>query len=176
MGKSTVMDAPSSHEEAREFEAFDTENRIAEEEFEQEIAAAKGEQTQSQIDPLANTNPRDARVENSERDARLRHKGRYDELIEKWIVPAIKKRPELFTVLRDTVDAGEAAFTLARLLENPRLAEQRGFQDFQSYLQDVSERKTGKFETLSIEDFEKVLNFYKEHADDGESIEDFFSK
>jgi hypothetical protein len=175
MGKSTVMDAPSSPAEAREFEAFDTENRIAEEEFEQEIAAAKGERTLSEIDRLDGCDPRNQRVEDSERDARLRHKD-YDRMIDRYIIPAIHKKPELFTVLRDSVDAGEAAYTLAQLLENPRLAEQRGYQDFQSYLQDVSERRTGKFENLSLEAFEKVLDAYKEHADNDESIEDFFSK
>ena len=126
-------------------------------------------------DIFAGCDPRDQRVVDTERDGRLRHKN-YDLLIENIIVPAIRQKPELFTVLRDTVDAGEVAYQLARLIKNPQLATRQEFKGFQEYLQDVSERRTGKFDNLSVEDFEKVLDAYKEHADNDESIEDFFSK
>jgi hypothetical protein len=124
--------------------------------------------------PFDGCDPRNQRVEDSERDARLRHKN-YNQLIETWIVPAIHQKPELFTVLRDTVDAGEAAYTLARLLENPNLAARPEFRDFQEYLQDVSERRTGKFDNLSVADMEKAIDEYKQFGGDT-SIDEFFDQ
>jgi hypothetical protein len=169
------MDAEPTAEEKEQFDALDTENRLTEEENEREIAAAKGELTPSQLDPLDGCDPRDGRVWDGERDARLRHKD-YDQLIETFIVPAIHRMPQLFTVLRDTVDAGEVAYQLARLIQNPQLAARQEFKGFQEYLQSVADRKTGKFDNLSVQDMERAIDAYKEHADDDETIEEFFTK
>jgi hypothetical protein len=175
MGIKSVMDAEPSAEEIAQFEAHENENRLIEEEFEREIAAAKGEKTQSQFNPQDGTDPRNQRVEDSERDARLRHKD-YFRMVENYVVPLIRQRPEVFTILRDTVDAGEAAYQLARLIQNPKLAEQPEFKGFSEYLRDVGYRKTGKFDNLSVTDFEQVLENYKEHSDEGETIEEFFTR
>jgi hypothetical protein len=175
MGVKSVMDAEPTADEVKQFEEYDTEIRLSEEEIEREIAAAKGEQTQSQFDPLAGCDKRDQRVRDTERDGRLRHKN-YDVLIDDYIIPAIHRKPELFKVLRDTVDAGEVAYQLARLIQNPQLAERPEFRGFQEYLQDVSERRTGKFDNLTPEAFAQLLDAYNAYADEGETIEEFFTR
>lgn len=122
---------------------------------------------------FAGCDKRDQRVESSEMDARLRHKD-YG-VVDDFVVPAIRRMPELFTVLRNMPDPAEAAYTLAKLLQKPQLAERPEYQDFQEILQSVSERRTGKFDNLSIEDFTRALDAYKEHGGD-ETIDEFFDK
>jgi hypothetical protein len=175
MARSSVMDAAPSAEEIEQFEQIDSESRVAEEEFEREIAAAKGELTQSQLDPLDGCDPRDQRVRDTERDARLRHRD-YDATLDATLIPAIRRAPQIFTVLRDTVDAGEAAYALAKILQNPNLAEHPKYRGFQEYLQDVSERRTGMFDGLSPQDHARLLDDYKQHAEEGETINEFFTR
>jgi hypothetical protein len=171
----SVMDAEPTAEQVKEFEAYDTENRLTEEENEREIAAAKGEQTQSEFNPLDGADPRNGRVEDSERDARLRHKD-YDLMIDSYIIPLIHRSPEVFTILRDTVNGGEVAYQLARAIQNPQLLEHQSFKGFEAYLKDVAGRRTGRFDTLSVEEFTRALDAYKEHAGDDEDINEFFDK
>src|SRR5882724_11435685 len=113
----SCMDADSTAEEAKEFEEIDAQNRISEEINEREIARAKGEVTQSEFDPLHGCDKRDQRVLDTERDSRLRHRD-YDSIVDNYTVPYIRQYPEAFTILRDSIDAGEAAYTLGQLLRN----------------------------------------------------------
>src|SRR4030095_11526687 len=169
----SVMDAEPTAEEVQEFEAYDTENRLIEEENEMEIAAAKGEQTQSQFNPQDGCDPRDQRVRDSERDARLRHRD-YDATLDDVLIPAIRQNPALFTVLRDSVDPGEAAYALAKILQNPNLAEHPKYRGVREYLQSVSERRTGKFDNYSVQDMERAIDAFK--ASGESSLDEFFDK
>jgi hypothetical protein len=171
----SCMDAPATDEEAAETSAIDTANRITLEKWDREIAHAKGELTQSEINPDDGCDPRNQRVEDTERDARLRHRD-YDEIIDNYTLPLIRQRPDVFTVLRDSVDAGEAAYTLGQLLRNPALADHPKYKDFEPYLRDVASRRTGRFTNTSITDHERDLEDYKAYAEEGETVEEFFTR
>jgi hypothetical protein len=170
----SVMHAPATDEEAKEFDAIDRENRLLEEENEREIAAAKGELTQSEFDPFAGTDKRDGRVLQSEIDSRHRHRD-YDSVVDP-VVALIHRSPEVFTVLRDSAVPGEAAYALGQILQNPALADHQKYKDFIEYLRNVASRKTGKFEGLTPEAFTELLEAYKNYADDDEDVNSFFDR
>jgi hypothetical protein len=171
------MDGAPTPEEIEQFEAIDTENRIVTEEWDREIEAAKGGQTLSQIDPLASCDPRDGRLFDCEKDARLKHGALYDRMIDAYIIPLINQKPELFKILRNTVNGAEVAFQCARAIQNPQLLERPEFRGFEDYLRYVAELKTGKFDNYnSPADFERALDDFKENSEDGETIDEFFNK
>jgi hypothetical protein len=127
-------------------------------------------------DPFGGCNPGDARVLDSERDARLRYGDRYDTLVDQFIIPHLRESPKLFLEIRNSHDPAEFCYQLARCMQNPKLLARPEFAGFEEYARGLSERRTGKFDNLSPEAFARVLDAYREHAEEGESIEEFFTR
>jgi hypothetical protein len=169
----SVMDAPASDQEVREFEEWDTENRLEEERFEREIAAAKNEHTQTQINPLDNTDPRGKRLFNTEGEARRLWKD-YDAVVDRFLGPYLEKNPQLARVLCNSSDPAKTSYRLAQVIRDPRLLSRPEYQGLEEYVRDLDARGTGIFEGLTPEQMERLLDAFKESGED--SLEDFFNK
>lgn len=131
----------------------------------------------------------DGRVKATEASARKTHDGsdgfpEYDAVVDEYVVPLIKKNPNVFKLLRLMDDPGEAAYTLGMMIGFPDFREQikgQGREDLTKKINDatkkaatVSGRSGGRqpsaklkkedFEAMSPEDFEAEIEKVKSGA------------
>jgi hypothetical protein len=129
-------------------------------------------------DPLVGADKRNQRVEDAESEARRRYSD-YDQKIAR-VEAEIRQAPWIFEVLRNTFDPAEVGYQMGRYLEDARVLDEPGLRGFVEYLGDVyarvKEGKTGKYDNASVEEMEWAIEEFKNHAEDDETVEDFFSR